>query len=69
MRSLCDTCGNVREVCTARSRFVLCELTLTDAAYPNYPPQPIVRCDGHRPKNDLDDGEPGNRREDHRRSG
>jgi hypothetical protein len=48
---------------------VLCELTLTDAAYPNYPPQPIVRCDGHRPKNDLDDGEPGNRREDHRRSG
>jgi hypothetical protein len=69
MRSLCETCGNVREVRTARSRFVLCELSLTDAAYPKYPPQPIVRCDGHRPKNDPDDGEPGNRREDHRRSG
>ena len=49
MPSLCETCGNVREVRTARSRFLLCELSLTDAVYPKYPPQPVVRCDGYRP--------------------
>lgn len=64
MPSLCDTCGNVREVRTARSRFLLCGLSLTDAAYPKYPPQPVVRCDGYRPRNDPDEGEPGDRRED-----
>ena len=48
--SLCETCGNVREVRTARSRFLLCGLSLTDAAYPKYPPQPVVRCDGYRAK-------------------
>ena len=62
--SLCETCGNVREVRTARSRFLLCELSLTDAAYPKYPPQPVVRCDGYRPRDDAEEGEPGNRRED-----
>ena len=45
MQSLCETCTNVREVCTARSRFLLCELSVTNAAYPKYPPQPVVRCD------------------------
>jgi hypothetical protein len=63
MRSLCETCGNVREVRTARSRFLLCALSLTGTAYPKYPPQPIVRCDGYRPRNDADDGEPGDRRD------
>ena len=62
--SLCDTCGNVREVRTARSRFLLCELSLMDAAYPKYPPQPVVRCDGYRPRNEADEGEPGDGRED-----
>ena len=47
--SLCETCKNVREVRTARSRFLLCELSVTNAAYPKYPPQPVVRCDGYRP--------------------
>jgi hypothetical protein len=36
----------MREVRTARSRFLLCELSITNAAYPKYPPQPVVRCDG-----------------------
>ena len=55
MRSLCETCGNVREIRTARSRFLLCELSVTNAAYPKYPPQPVVRCDGYRPRNDADE--------------
>ena len=50
MPSLCETCGNVREICTARSRFLLCELSFTNAAYPKYPPQPVVRCSGYQPK-------------------
>lgn len=45
--SLCDTCRNVREVRTARSRFLLCELSVADAAYPKYPPQPVERCGGY----------------------
>jgi hypothetical protein len=64
MRSLCETCGNVREVRTARSRFLLCELSLTTAAYPKYPPQPVVRCDGYRPSNAPDEGKPGDRGDD-----
>ena len=61
MRSLCETCENVREVRTARSTFLLCELSLAEAAYPKYPPQPVVRCDGHRPTSDADQGEPPDR--------
>ena len=64
MPSLCETCENLREVRTARSRFLLCELSLTDAAYPMYPPQPVVRRNGYRPRNDADQGEPGDRREE-----
>jgi hypothetical protein len=29
---------------------LLCELSVTDADYPKYPPQPVVRCDGYQPK-------------------
>jgi hypothetical protein len=61
IKSLCETCENVRVIRTARSRFLLCELSFTTAAYPKYPPQPVVRCDGHRPTNDADDGGPGDR--------
>jgi hypothetical protein len=69
MRSWCESCGNVREVRTARSRFLLCVLSFTDAAYPKYPPQPVVRCDGYRPWNGPDEGKAGVRREDHSRPG
>ena len=61
MPSLCEACRNVREVRTARSRFLLCELSLTTAAYPKYRPQPVVRCDGYRPRNNTDEGEPPDR--------
>jgi len=43
---------------------LLCELSFTDTAYPKYPPQPVVRCDGYHPKSDPDEGEPGDRGDD-----
>ena len=55
MPSLCETCENVRAVCTARSRFLLCQLAVTNAAYLKYPPQPVVRCDSYRPRNEADE--------------
>lgn len=46
--SLCETCRHMREVVTPKgSRFLLCQLSLIDAGYPKYPPQPVVRCGGH----------------------
>jgi hypothetical protein len=49
--SLCETCAWMREVVTPkRSRFLLCQLSNTDSAYPKYPPQPVVPCDGYRKK-------------------
>lgn len=45
--SLCESCRNMREVRTARSRFLLCELSATNDNYPKYPPQPVVRCQGY----------------------
>jgi hypothetical protein len=47
--SLCETCAWMREVVTPKgSRFLLCQLSQTDSAYPKYPRQPVVRCDGYR---------------------
>ena len=48
--NLCESCQNMREVRTARSRFLLCELSVTNDDYPKYPPQPILRCGGFKPK-------------------
>ena len=45
--SLCESCRNMREVRTARSRFLLCKLSVTNDNYPKYPPQPVVRCSGY----------------------
>jgi hypothetical protein len=57
--SLCETCRNVREVRTARSRFLLCELSVTSAAFPKYPPQPVLRCDGYQPRGEAKQDEHG----------
>jgi hypothetical protein len=46
---LCPTCAHSRRVQGARSEFILCELAATKPAYPRYPPQPVVRCEGYRP--------------------
>ena len=48
-QSLCETCEHMREVITPRSRFLLCQISLTNPAYPKYPPQPIVRCEAYQP--------------------
>ena len=51
IRSLGETCTWMREVITPKgSRFQLCQLSQTDPAYPKYPPQPVVRCDGYQKK-------------------
>jgi hypothetical protein len=57
--SLCETCKNRREVRTARSRFLLCELSFTSAAFPKYPPQPVARCDGYQPRDEAGPDQPG----------
>jgi hypothetical protein len=63
--SLCETCRNVREVSTARSRFLLCELSLTNDDYPKYPPQPVVRCDGYQPRGEAKEHRAGDPPEQH----
>ncbi len=57
--SLCETCKNMREVRTARSRFLLCGLSVKDADFPKYPPQPVVRCGGYRPRDEATELRPG----------
>ncbi len=57
-QSLCETCASMREVLTPRgSRFLLCRLSTSDPAYPKYPPQPVIRCDGYRAR-DGEEGKP-----------
>ena len=46
-QTLCETRAWMREVTTPKgSRFLLCQLSKTNPAFPKYPPQPVVRCDG-----------------------
>lgn len=50
-KSLCERCAWMRGIVTAKgSRFLLCRLAQTDAAYPKYPRQPVVGCEGYREK-------------------
>jgi len=47
-KSLCQTCMHVREIISGKgSRFLLCQLSQTDARFRKYPPQPIIRCEGY----------------------
>ena len=47
---LCALCMHARLVVSVRgSRFVLCERSRTDPAYPRYPPLPVVACAGFEP--------------------
>ena len=34
---------------------MLCGLSVTDEAYPKYPPQPVVRCAGYQPVGETRD--------------
>jgi hypothetical protein len=53
--SLCESCKNMREVRTARSLFLLCELSIVNEDYPKYPPQPVVQCEGYKRKDAVTD--------------
>ena len=47
--SLCETCAWMREVVTPKgSRFLLRQLSVSNPDCSKYPPQPVVRCEGHQ---------------------
>jgi hypothetical protein len=46
---LCATCAHLHLLASARSVFVRCGLAATNAAFPRYPPLPVLRCAGYRP--------------------
>ena len=57
MKSLCTTCRFVREIRTARSCFLLCQLSNSDPDYAKYPPQPVRHCEGYEEAGGMEDGE------------
>ncbi|HET7471730.1 MAG TPA: hypothetical protein VFJ71_01265 [Candidatus Limnocylindrales bacterium] len=47
---LCATCHHARLVVSGKgSRFVLCERSRTDPAFPRYPRLPVLACLGFEP--------------------
>lgn len=46
--SLCETCIHKQELISGTgSRFLLCTLSRIDGRFSKYPPQPVIRCEGH----------------------
>lgn len=46
--SQCLTCVHKRDVVSGTgSRFLLCQRSLADKAFPKYPGQPVIRCSGY----------------------
>jgi hypothetical protein len=55
---MCETCAIMREIITPKgTRYLLCQLSKIDPEYPKYPPQPVVRCDGYRKKEEREGAE------------
>jgi hypothetical protein len=53
---LCLTCQHVKRTETKRgSVFYLCLLSQSDARLRKYPPLPVLRCHGYRPRQSRDD--------------
>ena len=50
MPTLCESCQQVRQIRTARSTFLLCQLAITNVAFPKYPPQPVRACHLFKPR-------------------
>ena len=46
---LCATCTHARVVKGARSLFVRCARSDSEARFPRYPPLPVDECDGYDP--------------------
>jgi hypothetical protein len=45
---LCANCRLARRVESARgSKFILCELSASDPAFPKYPRLPVIECAGY----------------------
>ncbi len=58
--SLCESCRHLREVISGKgSRFLLCQLSLSDARWPKYPPQPMRECAGYERGRDSVPAPPG----------
>jgi hypothetical protein len=55
--SLCESCVHMQEVVTARSRFLLCDLSQSDPRYAKYPSQPVIRCEGYKEKGQAQGGD------------
>ena len=50
---LCADCLHARRVESDRgATFLLCELSVTDPAFPKYPALPVTRCAGYVTKNE-----------------
>ena len=49
MSGLCPDCVHVRVLESGKgSRFLMCLLAKEDERFRKYPPQPVVRCAGHK---------------------
>jgi hypothetical protein len=47
---LCPKCRFARRIESARgSKFILCELSAIDPAFPKYPRLPVIECAGYLP--------------------
>jgi hypothetical protein len=47
---LCATCMHAQVVVSSKgSTFMLCQLSRTNPAFPQYPPLPVVSCSGYAP--------------------
>jgi hypothetical protein len=48
---LCADCFHARRIESARgTRFILCELSLSDPHFPKYPRLPVLSCSGYAAK-------------------
>jgi hypothetical protein len=47
---LCAACAHHRTVVSQRgSRFLFCQRSVSDPAFPRYPELPVLRCAGYEP--------------------
>jgi hypothetical protein len=48
---LCANCAHAKKIASARgAKFILCELSTTNPAFPKYPRLPVLECSGCTPK-------------------